>query len=129
MVLVYVNQLFGGKFEPLLPILSDQAGHQTCQSALSLVSISQLSGVPCKNQSHVLGIFSSSLQSVQDSGLVVTSSDYPRLATSPDGFIGDTQYSPQQGIAEFKNPYTPKDMTIREAVKNLIISACNKMMD
>ena len=73
-------------------------------------------------------IFSSSLQSVQDSGLVI-SSDYPRLAASPDGLIGDTQYSPQQGIAEFKNPYTPKDMTIREAVKNLIISACNKMME
>ena len=70
-VLAYVNQLFGGKFE----ILSNQAGLQTCQSVLSLVSISQLGGVPCKNQSHILSIFSSSLQSVHDSGLVI-SSDY-----------------------------------------------------
>ena len=59
----------------------------------------------------------SSIQ-LQDSDLVI-SSDYPWLAASPDGLVEDTQYSPQQDTVEFKSPYTARDMTIREAVKDL----------
>ena len=60
----------------------------------------------------------SSVSSIKDSDLVV-SSDYPWLAANPDGFVEDSQYSPQEGIVDFKNTYAAKDLTINEAVRTL----------
>ena len=56
--------------------------------------------------------------SVTTSGLVICSS-HPWLGASPDGLVQDPQHSSSEGIVEFKNPYTARNMTIQDAIKNL----------
>ena len=51
-------------------------------------------------------------------GLVI-STDNPWLAASPDDRVVDQQSSPQLGLAEYKNPYSAKSMTITEACHNI----------
>lgn len=38
-------------------------------------------------------------------GLVI-SNTHPWLAATPDGLVNDPQATPQQGLVEFKNPYS-----------------------
>jgi len=48
------------------------------------------------------------------SGLVI-SLDNPWLAASPDGLVYDPTENPPHGIVEFKNPYSVRNNTLREA--------------
>ena len=48
-------------------------------------------------------------------GLVVSETD-PWLAAMPDGWVEDPQASPQQGLVEFKNPYSCRDLLLRDAI-------------
>lgn len=48
-------------------------------------------------------------------GLVVSNAN-PWLAATPDGWVEDPQASPNQGLVEFKNPYTYRDLLLRDAV-------------
>lgn len=47
-------------------------------------------------------------------GLVI-SLDNPWLAASPDDKVHDPTSTPTWGLAEYKNPYSAKDLTISEA--------------
>ena len=49
-------------------------------------------------------------------GLMV-SSENPWLAASPDDQVFDEESSPQWGLAEYKNPYSVRHLTIKEACK------------
>ena len=49
-------------------------------------------------------------------GLVI-SVDHPWLAASPDDRVFDPTASPQMGLAEYKNPYSVREMTLDEACK------------
>ena len=44
--------------------------------------------------------------------------DTPYIAASPDGRVHDPNYSPSNGLVEFKNPYASRNMTIDEACKS-----------
>ena len=48
-------------------------------------------------------------------GLVV-SSTHPWLAATPDGWVNDPQASPRQGLVEFKNPHSFRNMLLRDAI-------------
>ena len=48
-------------------------------------------------------------------GLVV-SSTHPWLAATPDGWVNDPQASSRQGLVEFKNPYSFRNMLLRDAI-------------
>ena len=48
------------------------------------------------------------------SGLVI-SLDNPWLAASPDGLVYDSTENPPHGIVEFKNPYSVRNNSLREA--------------
>ena len=48
-------------------------------------------------------------------GLVV-STVYPWLAATPDGWVSDSTASPSQGLVEFKNPYSYRDLTVSDAI-------------
>lgn len=50
----------------------------------------------------------------QDAGLVI-SVDTPWIAASPDGRVMDPTAAQSQGIVEYKNPYSVRDLTISEA--------------
>ena len=50
----------------------------------------------------------------EDSGLVI-SMDNPWMAASPDGRVQDPTATNPEGLVEFKNPFTMKDLTIGEA--------------
>ena len=60
------------------------------------------------NQSGHSGLSTSNV------GLVI-SSENPWLAASPDDRVHDPQAAPPDGLSEYKNPSTAKDMTIDEA--------------
>ena len=40
----------------------------------------------------------------------------PWLAATPDGLVSDPQATPQQGLVEFKNPYSFQNMLLRDAI-------------
>ena len=48
-------------------------------------------------------------------GLVVNTA-YPWLAATPDGWVSDSAASPSQGIVEFKNPYSYRDLAVSDAI-------------
>ena len=48
------------------------------------------------------------------SGLVVSIA-YPWLAATPDGWVSDSAASPSQGIVEFNNPYSYRDLAVSDA--------------
>ena len=50
-------------------------------------------------------------------GLVVPVAN-PWLGASPDGLVHDPTSDPLDGLVEFKNPYTARNMTLDEAVTN-----------
>lgn len=52
--------------------------------------------------------------STTSSGLVIAQED-PWLAASPDDLVYDPTASPPNGLAEYKNPYTSRNLTIAEA--------------
>ena len=51
-------------------------------------------------------------------GLVVSVTN-PWLGASPDGLVHDPTSHPPDGLVEFKNPYTAKEMTLDEAVSKV----------
>ena len=51
---------------------------------------------------------------VHDTGLVISSAN-PWLAASPDNRVYDPQATPNNGLAEYKNPFSVRKMTIAEA--------------
>ena len=61
-------------------------------------------------------------------GLVV-SLQTPWLAASPDDQVYDPTTFPPQGLAEYKNPYAARLMTISEACKQLKGSFCLERYD
>ena len=48
-------------------------------------------------------------------GLVV-SQTHPWLAAMPGGWVDDPQASPRMGLVEFKNPYSSRNLLLRDAV-------------
>ena len=48
-------------------------------------------------------------------GLVV-SQTHPWLAATPDGWVDDPQASPRMGLVEFKNPYSTRNLLLKDAV-------------
>ena len=56
--------------------------------------------------------------SVQESGLVISQQD-PWLAASPDNRVLDPEAEDPHGLAEYKNPYSARNLTILEAVEKL----------
>ena len=48
-------------------------------------------------------------------GLVVCRA-HPWLAATPDGWVSDPSVSPSQGLVEFKNPYSYRDLAVSDAV-------------
>ena len=48
-------------------------------------------------------------------GLVI-SAIYPWLAATPDGWVEDPQATPSQGLVEFKNPHSCRNLMIDEAI-------------
>ena len=48
-------------------------------------------------------------------GLII-SPTHPWLAATPDAWVKDPSASPPQGLVEFKNPFSYKDLLLREAV-------------
>ena len=55
--------------------------------------------------------------SLVNSGLVVSVAN-PWLAASPDGLVYDPKADPLQGLVEFRNPYSVREMTLLEAATN-----------
>lgn len=53
----------------------------------------------------------------EQSGLVISTHN-PWLAASPDGRVQDPNATPSQGLVEYKNPFSMKDLTIEEAAEN-----------
>ena len=53
---------------------------------------------------------------IGDCGLVV-SMQHPWLAATPDGFVYDPNENPQNGLVEYKNPHSCRNITIAEGVK------------
>lgn len=47
---------------------------------------------------------------------VVVSDTHPCLAAMPYGWVDDPQASPQQGLVEFKNPYSFRNLSLRDAI-------------
>lgn len=58
------------------------------------------------------------LQTTQ-TGLVVSINN-PWLAASPDNKVHDPSASPSLGIAEYKNPYSARDLSLAEACDQII---------
>ena len=56
--------------------------------------------------------------STSKSGLVVSVNN-PWLGASPDRLVHDPASDPPDGLVEFKNPYSARDMTIDEAVRKV----------
>jgi len=50
----------------------------------------------------------------EHTGLVI-SIDNPWLAASPDDKVYDPNAAQSLGVAEYKNPYTARDLTLQEA--------------
>ena len=48
-------------------------------------------------------------------GLVVSTA-HPWLAATPDGWVFDPSASPPQGLVEFKNPYSYRDLAVKDAI-------------
>ena len=48
-------------------------------------------------------------------GLVVCTA-HPWLAATPDGWVTDPEASPSQGLVEFKNPYSYRDLAVSDAI-------------
>ena len=48
-------------------------------------------------------------------GLVVCIA-YPWLAATPDGWVSDSTVSPSQGLVEFKNPYSYRNLAVNDAI-------------
>ena len=47
---------------------------------------------------------------------LVVSQTHPWLAATPDGWVDDPQASPRMGLVEFKNPYSSRNLLLRDAV-------------
>ena len=47
---------------------------------------------------------------------MVVSTAHPWLAATPDGWVSDSAASPSQGIVEFKNPYSYRDLAVSDAI-------------
>ena len=58
---------------------------------------------------------------VQDCGLII-SVQTPWIGASPDGIV--TSFNETQGVVEYKNPYTARNLTLDEACTNLKSSFC-----
>ena len=56
--------------------------------------------------------------SISKCGLVVSVTN-PWLGASPDGLVHDPTSDPPDGLVEFKNPYTARNMTLDEAVSTV----------
>ena len=63
-------------------------------------------------------------------GLVI-SAIYPWLAATPDGWIEDPQATPSQGLVEFKNPHSCRNLMIDEAItaKNVPVLSSTMAQD
>ena len=48
-------------------------------------------------------------------GLTVCTA-HPWLAATPDGWVTDLTVSPTQGLVEFKNPYSYRDLSVSDAI-------------
>ena len=64
---------------------------------------------------------------VHETGLVV-SFENSWLAASPDNRVHDPTADPNQGLAEYKNPFSVRHMTISEACDKSIHSAYRRSM-
>ena len=47
---------------------------------------------------------------------MVVSTAHPWLAATPNGWVSDSAASPYQGIVEFKNPYSYRDLAVSDAI-------------
>ena len=71
----------------------------------------------------------SPLLTVQPSGLVIHP-EHHWLAASPDGLVEDPEEKTNQnGIVEYKNPYSHRELTLREAAKIGKSAFCLKLQD
>lgn len=60
--------------------------------------------------------------SVHNSGFVIHSS-HNWIGTSPDGIVNDPSSTNPEGVIEYKNPYSAKELSIHDAVSQEINSA------
>ena len=48
-------------------------------------------------------------------GLIVCT-DHPWLAATPDGWVSEPEALPSDGLVEFKNPYSYKELAVRDTI-------------
>jgi hypothetical protein len=65
---------------------------------------------------------------VQSAGLVISHTN-PWIAASPDDRVQDPTVTPPKGLAEYKNPYSARLMTLLEACSKLKSSFCLEKYD
>ena len=47
---------------------------------------------------------------------MIVCTDHPWLAATPDGWVSDPEALPSDGLVEFKNPHSYKELAVRDAI-------------